>query len=268
MDNESSSFKTSLIFFSSIFLTLLILAFTAVFFFSDETQHIFKKEAVVEEEPEVEQVEEDVAFFYRKPEEENTSVEEEDSEENKKLISVTDAAFALYRSPKTRLSVEWFYSELTGNREVAMAILNNADKFNIPFPLAFSLAHAESRFKVRAYNVNTNGTVDRGLFQLNSSSFPFLTEGEFFNPSTSAYYGLSHLNYCIGLGGNEIAGLAMYNAGQGKVRNSGTPYSTLNYIYSIESYKEKIEQNFTLEVLSYYTSSLYYEDFQKSLLDD
>ncbi len=260
MEKESSqSFWTSVIVFFSIFLILACLAFYALHFSLAEK----KAESLKESETSVllpeEEKEEDIAYFYRLDEEE-VLLEESDEDENKKLISVTELSFELYRSPKTRLAVEWFYSDLTGNRSVALAILKNAEKFNIPFPLAFSLAHAESRYKVRAYNVNTNGSVDRGLFQLNSSSFPYLTEEEFFNADTSAYYGLSHLSYCIGLGKNEIVGLAMYNAGQGRVKGSGTPFSTLNYIYSIENYKEKIEQNFTLEVLSYYKDTLYPEE--------
>lgn len=261
------SFKISVIVSGVVLALMCIVAFFALFY-SDEAKLLRKPELAEEEYVEEPYFEPDVAYFWKRGEKPDFAlVEEEEEESEKKLISVTDAAFALYRSPKTRLSVEWFYSELVGNRDIALAILNNADRFNIPFPLAFSLAHAESKFKPRAYHENTNGTIDRGLFQLNSSSFPQLTEAQFYDAATSAYYGLSHLNYCIGLGKNEIAGLAMYNAGQGKVKGSGTPYSTLNYIYSIESYKESIEQNFTLEVLSYYTDSLFHEDFQSSLFD-
>ncbi len=260
MEKESSqSFLTSVIVFFTVFLILACLAFHSIYFSLSEKE----VESLAESESSVllsdEEEEEDIAYFYRLDQGE-VLLEESDEEESKKLISVTELSFELYRSPKTRLAVEWFYSDLTGNRSVSLAILKNAEKFNIPFPLAFSLAHAESRYKVRAYNVNTNGSVDRGLFQLNSSSFPYLTEEEFFNADTSSYYGLSHLNYCMSLGKNEIVALAMYNAGQGRVKGSGTPFSTLNYIYSIESYKEKIEQNFTLEVLSYYKDTLYLEE--------
>lgn len=265
---ETGSFKTMII--GSLVLAFVLLAFSAVtvLLFSDEFSLFKTEEPVVEQIPVVEQNLQDEIVFYKSEEEFfnahpkrfkkllNSNGENEENE--KKLVSVTEAAFDLYHSPKTRLAVEWFYTDITKNREVALAILRNADEFNIPFPLAFSLAYAESKYKPRAYHVNTNGTIDRGLFQLNSSSFPNLTEAQFFDANTSAHYGLNHLSYCIKLGGNTIAGLAMYNAGQGKVKGSGTPFSTINYINAIVSRSDAIEQNFTLEVLSFYTNTLGY----------
>ncbi|MBR1722472.1 MAG: lytic transglycosylase, partial [Treponema sp.] len=58
-----------------------------------------------------------------------------------------DEGLALYRQPQSRPAVEWFYTHVTSNREVALAILENADKNDIPLSLAFSLAFVESRFK-------------------------------------------------------------------------------------------------------------------------
>ena len=52
--------------------------------------------------------------------------------------------------------------------------------------------------------------------------------------------------------GNEIAGLAMYNAGTVKVRRNSTPQITLNYISQIEHYKAALEENFESEVISFF----------------
>ncbi len=163
-----------------------------------------------------------------------------------------DKGLALYRSPKTRPAVEWFYTNVVGSREVALAILENADKNDIPVSLAFSLAYIESKFKPGAVNKNTNYTIDRGLFQLNSASFPKLTEADFFDPNTSAKYGMQHLRFCMDVAGNEVTALAMYNAGTTRVKNNETPQHTLNYVGKIENYRGRLEGMFTTEVYDFF----------------
>ena len=165
-----------------------------------------------------------------------------------------DPGLLLYRQPQSRVAVEWFYSQVTGDRDVALAILEAASQFNVPPSLAFALAYRESLFKPDVKHTNVNGSIDRGLFQLNSNSFPKLTEQDFYDARTSAHYGLSHLHFCLKSAGNEIAALAMYNAGATKVQNNGTPQTTLNYISHIESYKSEIEEKFAVEVLAFYST--------------
>lgn len=172
-----------------------------------------------------------------------------------------DAGLVLYRQPQSRAAVEWYYSRVVNSREVAQAILQSAEEYSIPLSLAFALAHTESNFKVTAMHKNTNGTIDRGLFQLNSESFPKLEESDFYDPRTSARYGLAHLKFCMNTAGNEIAALAMYNAGATKVRKNNTPQITLNYISKIQNYKKDLEENFATEVLA-----LYNPDTQTKLL--
>lgn len=166
-----------------------------------------------------------------------------------------DRGLALYRQPQSRAAVEWFYTHITSSREVATAILENADRNDIPLSLAFSLAYIESNYKPHAVNHNSNYTIDRGLFQLNSASFPRLTESDFFNPKTSAKYGMMHLRFCLDIAGNEITGLAMYNAGTNRVRNNKTPQITLNYVGKIEKYRSMLDGMFTSEVLAFYDNS-------------
>ena len=165
-----------------------------------------------------------------------------------------DQGLALYRQPQSRPAVEWFYTHVTSNREVALAILENADKNDIPLSLAFSLAFVESRFKSDAVNSNANHTIDRGLFQLNSATFPKLTEAEFFDPKVSAKYGMSHLRYCMDVAGNDITALAMYNAGTSRVKQNKTPQHTLNYVAKISNYRGRLESKFSTEVLAFYST--------------
>ena len=166
-----------------------------------------------------------------------------------------DPGLALYRQPSSRSAVEWFYLHVTGSRETALPILEEADKNDIPLSLAFALAYTESRYKPNAVNKNKNASIDRGLFQLNNRSFPQLTEEEFFNPKVSAKYGMSHLKFCMGIAGNEVSGLAMYNAGTTKVRQNLTPQSTLNYVGNIMAYRDRLDKLFAEEVLPYYDTT-------------
>ena len=151
-----------------------------------------------------------------------------------------DIALRLYRSAETRDAVVAFYSELTGDRDITEIILKHADQNNISPSLAFALSWEESRFKPTAVNRNA-ASVDRGLFQLNSKAFPDLSEEEMFNPDVNAKNGLSHLRYCIDQSGNEVAALAMYNAGTTAVRNGRTPKRTLDYVSRILSYRENVD---------------------------
>ena len=155
-----------------------------------------------------------------------------------------DQGLYLFRNELTRPLVESFYTRVTANVKITDAILSAADNYEIALPLAFSLAWAESSFKVRALNYNSN-SVDRGLFQLNSRTFPNLKEEQFYDPQTNADYGLAHFRYCIEVGNNELVALAMYNAGVTRVR-LGTPYSTLRYVAKILDNERKLIESFEL----------------------
>jgi len=99
-----------------------------------------------------------------------------------------DIILEAYQDPVDRDWIEFFFEGLTGSRDIAAAILANAAEFNIPPSLAFSLCWEESRYNPRAVNrTNSNKTVDRGLFQLNSASFPDLKEQDFFDPPSMGF---------------------------------------------------------------------------------
>ena len=156
------------------------------------------------------------------------------------LSRTDDLGLYLYRNPLTRNHIVNYFDQLTGSSKITDIILRNASNNDIPVSLAFSLAFAESSYNPNAVNSNTS-SIDRGLFQLNSKTFPNLTETDFFNPETNAKHGLAYLAKSIKTGGNEIVGLAMYNAGRGRVTGSGTPKMTLDYISKIMDYKKGID---------------------------
>jgi hypothetical protein len=156
-----------------------------------------------------------------------------------------DPLLAYYEDELARDRLIAFFGMITGSGELAGVILAQARSNRVPLALAFALGWEESRYDPRAVNRrNRNKTVDRGLFQLNSASFPHLAERDFFDPALNARYGLAHLRWCLDDGGSEVAGLAMYNAGRGRVRSGATPKVTLDYVSRILENRRKIEELF------------------------
>lgn len=158
-----------------------------------------------------------------------------------------DIILSSYRDPVFREDVLTFFKNLTGSFSVAEAILSTASEMDISPALAFALCAEESGYNPRAFNRNRNDTVDRGLFQLNNASFPKLQDEDFYVLDINVHHGLSHLRWCLGTAGSEVAGLAMYNAGAGRVRSMGTPKSTLDYVARILKRQRKIEGHFIAE---------------------
>jgi hypothetical protein len=161
-----------------------------------------------------------------------------------------DLIFDCYREPASRDWVILFFTRICGSRDVAEAVLSNAENHNVSPSLAFALCWEESRYRVDAVNRrNRDGSIDRGLFQLNNRSFPALTDTDFFNPRVNAWYGMGHLRFCLDTGGSEIAALAMYNAGTGRVRSTGAPKNTLDYVSRILASRRKIDNLFRIETV-------------------
>jgi len=159
--------------------------------------------------------------------------------------NIPDSVLEYYRNPEYKEWVIDFFTAICSNREIAWAILNSSDEFDIPPALAFALCWEESRFNPNAVNrQNRDGSVDRGLFQLNNKSFPHIDITAFYGISSNARHGLRHLRYCLNAGGSEISALAMYNAGTGRVKSTGAPEVTLNYISRILENRRKIESRF------------------------
>lgn len=250
MNSKTTSygFANSCFFFSILAIIFSAAAFGIYFVLpSEETkeQNLLASEVVFEEsetEPDAEEIPGFVNYLNEVAE--------------SSFAKTKDEGLELYRNPDSREAVEWFYAHVTGKPEVSKAILQEAEKNNIPLSLAFSLAYTESRYNINAVNKNSNESIDRGLFQLNSNSFPNLAEEDFFDPSVSAKYGMSHLKFCLNTAGNEVSALAMYNAGTGKVRSNKTPQSTLNYVGKIMAYQDTIDRLFSEEVASYFENSL------------
>ncbi len=162
------------------------------------------------------------------------------------LSSMTDTAIMekeMYRNIYTKNFVVDYYAEIAGSRDIAELILMYADNYNLPYSKVFALVWTESKFLSGAVNYNKD-SVDRGLFQLNSRSFPELSESDFFDIEKNIMYGTRYLKWCFDNGENYIVALAMYNAGKSRVERNSTPRMTLDYISRILSKQQEIESGF------------------------
>lgn len=159
------------------------------------------------------------------------------------ILEREDPSLDLYRDPAVHDLVTKFFVELTGSEKISRPILYYADRHDISLFLAFSVAYIESDFDPHAVNRNAS-SVDRGVFQLNSKSFPTLQEKEFFDPEISAKYGIAHLRFCLEEGKNDIVAVAIYNAGKQRVTSRGAPLMTLEYISRYVDYRSKLEKSF------------------------
>ena len=162
------------------------------------------------------------------------------------LSSMTDVKVMekeMYRNIYTKNYVVDYYTEIAGSRDIAELILMYADNYELPYSTVFALVWTESKFRVHSVNYNKN-SIDRGLFQLNSKSFPELSEADFFNVEKNIMYGTKYLKWCLDNGENYIVALAMYNAGKTRVERNGTPRMTLDYISKIVSKQQELESGF------------------------
>lgn len=135
---------------------------------------------------------------------------------------------------KTQKALEDYYTDVIGKRYFSQLAVFYTNKYEIPTSLLVSLMETESNYNQYAINHNVNGSTDRGLCQLNSSTFRDLTVEDFFNPEINISKASELLRWCIDQSDNNLViALAYYNAGYGNVNNQRVGEITLNYIDKI-----------------------------------
>ena len=232
METRFSKIKVKLIIpiFTGVFCSMILCALIANYsgYFEKPSPFI----PIIEDEDEDADDEEDYSAFFGPSE------------------NTPDSILEYYRNPEYKEWVMEFFTAICSKEEIAWAILDSCDEFDIPPALAFALCWEESRFNSNAINrQNRNGSVDRGLFQLNNKSFPHLDITSFYDINTNVRYGIGHLRYCMNSSSSEISALAMYNAGTGRVRSIGAPEVTLNYTNRILENRRKLENRFFSRLL-------------------
>ena len=154
----------------------------------------------------------------------------------------SDAVLALYRDDHLKPLVLDYYSQLTQDREVALAILDACDQLSLNPSLGFSLAWNESHFNPKAVNYNPT-TTDRGLFQLNSRTFPGLGTKAVFNPKLNALHGLSYYKMALAKLGSEEKALGFYNSGIGLLTDRALPSVTQAYVKKILADRSRMDRD-------------------------
>ena len=153
-----------------------------------------------------------------------------------------DALLTLYRDDHLRPLVVEYYANLTGDRAVAVAILETCDDMDIDPSLGFAMAWNESKFNPRAVSYNST-TMDRGLFQLNTRSFPRLDRKTVFDPKSNARQGLAFYKWAYDKLGSEEKALGYYNSGIGMITDRALPRSTQAYVKKILADRERMDRD-------------------------
>lgn len=139
------------------------------------------------------------------------------------------------------LSTLYKLNSYIGNDDIAYNIVYYCYELNVCPYLLTAICETESNFKQYAVNKNYDGSYDRGLFQLNSNSFPNLKN--IYDIKINIYNGIKHFKWClIKSENNEIKALAMYNAGYGKVKRYNVGEATLDYINKIMKIRNKLNE--------------------------
>lgn len=135
--------------------------------------------------------------------------------------------------------------------EIQQYLKERCEELELDYYLILGLIQQESRFNVRAEGRNNNGTVDRGLMQLNSQYIDWFAEKagvqpEPFNPYDNIDMGTWYFRHITdywerqGLEGQELmsAVLGSYNRGIGGYRMYG---GNRDYKRNILKFKEELE---------------------------
>lgn len=97
---------------------------------------------------------------------------------------------------------------------------------NVDYSIVLAIIWNESRFQSDATNINSNGTKDYGLMQLNDSTFEFLKENieienmeELYDPKTNILAGITLLSYHKEYTEDDELALLRYQVGAGNYQD-------------------------------------------------
>lgn len=135
-----------------------------------------------------------------------------------------------------------YYTSVIEDKDIAKYAIKYTNEYNIDTSLFVALMKVESQFNPQAMNYNYNGSIDRGLCQLNNRSFPDMKSADFYDPELNIKTACEFLKWCFDNSENSVVmGLAFYNAGYGSVSRDQVGDMTLNYIDKILNYKNDYE---------------------------
>lgn len=140
------------------------------------------------------------------------------------------------------------YDFETRDREVTVAIITHSLSNAVPLNLSMGLAKRESGFDPFCVTQNATST-DRGVFQLNSKSFPKWKRADFFNVDKNCQFGIEYLKSLLENSDSQELALASYNAGSWTVQKRQIPYLTSIHVWTIKKYERAFDVTFNVKVL-------------------
>jgi len=103
--------------------------------------------------------------------------------------------------------------------------ISASQHYGVPYELLIAIAQVESNFNPRAINTNRNGTVDRGIMQINTSWDSYLRRYGIdprwvWEPCYNIHLGAMVLRHCIDTYGYSWRAVDCYNKGSRARENS------------------------------------------------
>ncbi|MFA4971732.1 MAG: transglycosylase SLT domain-containing protein [bacterium] len=126
---------------------------------------------------------------------------------------VNEEALRLIGSGQTE-SLFAFYDRQTRDRSKTVLVIAAALTQRIPLNGFFALGCEESDFTSRARNVNTDGSIDVGDYQLNTRSFPGYSVAELAEPALNISLSAQKLSADSRRLGKWLKALLVYNCGR------------------------------------------------------
>jgi len=119
-------------------------------------------------------------------------------------------------------------------------IIKQSQSLGLPVNLVIALVITESEFNENARNRNKNGTSDHGLFQLNSSTFYWLSSSMLMNPKKNIELGTVFLRDLYDEMGTYEKAIASYNCGPSRVRHDQIPRATREYVKKVFEWEQQL----------------------------
>ena len=138
------------------------------------------------------------------------------------VIEYAPSANAYY--PSSSDNIVTLYEQLP--QDIKQYAFEKCSRRGISYSLFLAIAYNESRFQPDAVNINKNGTVDRGMCQINDSCHKFLqskgifqTTDQLFNVYINIDCFIALMEYHMSYTKNEYQSLLGYQVGEGAYKN-------------------------------------------------
>ena len=139
-----------------------------------------------------------------------------------------------------------FFGNYIKNNLIIDSVFLCASRFNIDPELIIAIIYFESKFDETATNgSNENGSIDRGLMQLNNFTFTNLTVEQFYNIEVNIFTGTKHLKELLDkYNNNEILAVCAYNGGEWRCDNEKIKLTVIEYANKVLKYKAFLKNKY------------------------